>query len=189
VTPGNGPCRHDARRIPLPGRARWSWLLGSPIRQRRLRQLTRLLAPRLPPGYVALDVGSGPGYAVRALVRGGRAPAGHWLLADPQRAMFTRREILATVPSLDRVVAEGGQLPIRSGSVDAALSLGVLCCMEESRIPAAVDELGRVVRPGGWLLFAVPKWRGSADESLLARAGFAPVERLRPGRGLFRKQD
>ncbi|HEX2086443.1 MAG TPA: class I SAM-dependent methyltransferase [Solirubrobacteraceae bacterium] len=64
--------------------------------------------------------------------------------------------------------ADAQDLPLRDASVDGAVSLNGLHCMPDPR--AFVDELGRVVRPGG-RLFLVTLVRGGtrrADLSILA---------------------
>ena len=50
---------------------------------------------------------------------------------------------------LPTVAAEGGRLPFPDATFDAALSLGVLCTTKEKL--ALLEELRRVVRPGGAL--------------------------------------
>ena len=96
-------------------------------------------------------------------------------------------ELRRTLPDALRVVADATDLPLPSGSVDVALSLGVLCCLQEAAVPAAIAETVRVLAPGGWLLFAVPRRRGADDDARWARAGFRRVASLRPGRSLFQK--
>jgi ubiquinone/menaquinone biosynthesis C-methylase UbiE len=88
-------------------------------------------------------------------------------------------------PSL--AVADAVALPLRDGSADALLSLGVLCCMTEEGVDEAVREAWRVVRPGGHVVLAVPRWRGREDEERHMRLGFVRVAGRRPGRAVFRK--
>ncbi len=84
-------------------------------------------------------------------------------------------------------MADATDLPVRSASVDVVLSLGVLCCMADVAVPAAVAETVRVLKPGGYLLFGVPLWRGTVDDARWRSAGLGTVVSLRPGRGLFQK--
>jgi SAM-dependent methyltransferase len=86
-----------------------------------------------------------------------------------------------------RVVGDAADLPVRSESVDVVLSLGLLCCVADASVPAAVAETVRVLKPGGWLLFAVPRRRGADDDARWRAAGLRPIATLRPGRGLFQK--
>ncbi|MCI4353779.1 MAG: class I SAM-dependent methyltransferase [Thermoplasmata archaeon] len=176
---------------PLPGRPEWSWLLGLRFRRWRIRSLLRLLERRLPPSARVLDVGSGPGFSSAELARTLGADARRWTLVDPQRAMLStprgRRALARSAPGASSIVGDAAALPIRSGSVDVVLSLGVLCCMEDSAVPAAVEETVRVLKPGGFLLFGVPRRRGPSDDARWRSVGLAPVATLRPGRGLFQK--
>jgi SAM-dependent methyltransferase len=89
------------------------------------------------------------------------------------------------------VTAEGGRLPLRAGSADAAWCLGVLCTVEDKA--ALLSELHRVLKPGASLGLLVvvsrqllllpapdgnhfPTQRELVD--LLADAGFELVEQV-----------
>ena len=176
---------------PLPGRPRWSWLLGLRLRRWRLRPLLRLLADRPIERARLLDVGSGPGFASAELARLVRVDGRGWTLLDPQRPMLTtgrgRRALRDAAPRADSVVADATALPIHDASVDVVLSLGVLCCLADAAVPGAVAETVRVLKPGGLLLFGVPARRGAADDARWRSAGLVPLAVLRPGRGLFQK--
>ena len=87
----------------------------------------------------------------------------------------------------DRVRGDAADLPLRSESIDVVLSIGVLCCMSDAAVPAAVAETHRVLRPGGLLLFGVPKGRGERDEARWRAIGLERVATVRPGRSLFQK--
>lgn len=179
---------------PPPGRVRWAWLLGLPFRRWRLARFARLLDGRLAPGAVAIDVGSGPGYAASVVDRRAAGRIRAWVLLDPQRGMLLHgREWVRRGSPRGRLgaaswaVADAARLPLRDGSADLAVSVGVFCCMEDSAVPRAAREAFRTLRRGGYLLFAVPRWRGEADEKLLRTEGFTPVASRRAGRSLFRK--
>lgn len=189
--PAAPPARSMRWPPPLPGRARWAWLLGLRCRGWRVRRLLRLLDGRVAPGSTVVDVGAGPGYTSMALARRHLGGAGNWLLLDPQRAMWAsdraRRRAASQGFTPSRVVGDASDLPLRSGSVDVALSVGVFCCMNDAAIPAAIAETVRVLRPGGWFLFGVPRWRGEYDVPALERAGLARVAEIGLGRTLFQK--
>jgi arsenite methyltransferase len=176
---------------PLPGRAAWSWLLGTRVRTWRMRGLLRLLDGRVPRGSVTLDVGAGPGFVVARLGERFGGDDRTWVLIDPQRDMLTTRRgeraLGRTVPNAARLIGDAVELPIRSASVDLVLSLGVLCCLADGAVPGAIAETVRVLKPGGLLLFAVPRRRGDADEARWHAAGLRAIARTRPGRGLFQK--
>ena len=174
---------------PLPGRVRWAWLLDLRSRAWRIRPLLRLLEGRVPEGAFVIDVGSGPGYISAHLSNRVGIRSVRWILIDPQRGMFRRtpRKRKGTSFEPDRLVGDGVDLPIDSGSADLVLSLGVLCCMADSAVSRGVAEIARILRPGGLLLLGVPRRRGSGDEALLQSAGLQALVRLQPGRGLFQK--
>ncbi|HEY6238012.1 MAG TPA: class I SAM-dependent methyltransferase [Thermoplasmata archaeon] len=176
---------------PLPGRVRWAWLLGTRGRGWRLRSLLRLLDGKVPPGATVVSVGSGPGFdAARLARRLGPIPV-RWVLLDPQRAMWAdprpidRAAGRALHP--ERIQGDAADLPLGTASADVVLSIGALCCMSDAAVPRAVAETGRVLKPGGFLLFAVPRRRGELDEARWSAAGFARRAGTRPGRGLFQK--
>ena len=143
------------------------------------------------PGAQVASIGAGPGYDAARLARRSAALRAHWLLLDPQRGMWgdpRRLERIARAPFRpERVLGDAVDLPLRSESVDIALSIGVLCCMTDAAVPGAVAETVRVLRRGGLLLFGVPKWRGAIDEARFGAAGLVPLASKRPGRTLFQK--
>jgi SAM-dependent methyltransferase len=136
-------------------------------------------------------VGSGPGFASAMLAVETQGRPARWLLLDPQRGMWTVRPngLARIAPGFrpDRAVADGLDLPLRGDCADVLISIGVLCCMTDSAVPGAVDEIRRVLKPGGWLLFRVPRRRGDVDVERFRRAGFREVARERPGSVLFQK--
>lgn len=149
------------------------------------------LAPHLSSGARVLDVGAGPGYLSSRWTRSLASVAPSVVLLDAQRDMWSepRRGARppATARSFARVVADATELPFRSSSVDVVLSVGVLCCLTEAAIPGAVAETARVLRPGGWLVFGVPRRRAAADEARWERAGFRVAASERPGRTRLQK--
>lgn len=191
-TRARGPPRGSIRwPPPLPGRVRWAWLLGTSYRGWRLEPLLRLLDGRVRPDARIASIGAGPGYDAARLARRRVAARAGWLLLDPQRGMWRdprRLERIARAPfRAERIVGDAIDLPFRSETIDVVLSVGVLCCMTEAAIPGAVAETVRVLRPGGLLLFGVPKWRGGADEARFTAAGLVRLASVRAGRTLFEK--
>lgn len=185
--PGSGPRMRSP--LPVSARVRWAWLQGLPLRRRRLRRILRMLEGRTPHSGTLVDVGGGTGEGTDAAVR--TAPPGAYrtqIVLDPQSGMLLR----GTRARNDRirigwVRGSGSRLPFPNGSVDVVLSLGVLCCMRPTDVPAAVAELGRVLRTDGYCVLGVP--RGWADycEPLFRGAGFRQVDALRPGRAVFQR--
>jgi SAM-dependent methyltransferase len=100
-------------------------------------------ACELSPGTTLLDVGAGAGGpAAWAARRFGVRP----VLVDP---MPTACRAAARLFGLPVVTADGGRLPLRTGSVDAAWCLGVLCTVMDKA--ALLAEIRRVLRPGASL--------------------------------------
>jgi SAM-dependent methyltransferase len=107
-----------------------------------------LLAPQA--GWRIADIGCGPGAFAEALAaRGARVTA-----VDSARAMLDA--VAARDLGCEVVQADAAELPLASGSHDAACMVQVL---EYVRDPvAALREAARVVRPGGVVLAADTDW-------------------------------
>jgi SAM-dependent methyltransferase len=101
-------------------------------------------------GADVLDVGGGPGHYTRAFRAAG---ARTLVLVD-----IDPREITAHgAPDPAAVIGTGEALPLPDGSVDIAFSSNLL---EHVRDPWSVaEEIGRTVRPGGWLVLSYTVWR------------------------------
>lgn len=102
------------------------------------------------PGAVALDVGGGAGYLTVAL----RAAGARCVLVDADPGELAWRG----VPPPGSAVADGTRLPVADGAVDLVVSSNVL---EHVPAPfALVDEMVRVLRPGGHLWLSFTNWLG-----------------------------
>lgn len=147
-------------------------------------------ACELSPGIMLLDVGAGVGGpAAWAAERFGVRP----ILLEPMPAA---RRAAARLFGLPVVAADGRRIPLRTGSVDAAWCLGVLCTVQDKA--TVLGEIHRVLKPGASLGLLVVVARGpqvlQAPEGnhfptereltgLLADAGFEVLERAdQPGR-------
>lgn len=110
-----------------------------------------LLAPDVPiAGALTLDVGGGAGYLTRAL----RAAGARCVLVDADLDELSWRG----PPVQGSVVADGVALPVPSEAVDLVVSSNVL---EHVPAPfALVDEMARVLRPGGHLWLSFTNWYG-----------------------------
>jgi SAM-dependent methyltransferase len=140
-------------------------------------------------GQVVVDLGCGPGHYTRAL----RAAGAQVLPVDLDPAELE----LPGGPAGGEVIADAGRLPLADARAD-----GVFCSnmLEHTPEPiAVVDEVARVVRPGGWAWLSWTNWLspvGGHDMTpfhyLGPRLGLRVHERLRgsrpknaPGTSLF----
>lgn len=112
---------------------------------------TALLGARVPLGGVlALDVGGGAGYLARALRNAGARTV--LLDADPAELAWRGP------PEAGAVIADGTRLPVGTGAADLVVSSNVL---EHAAAPfVLVDEMARVLRPGGHLWLSFTNWFG-----------------------------
>lgn len=95
-----------------------------------------------------LVVGLGPGVDLRHL-----PPGVSEVIAvepDPGMRRQSRREVASVSVPVRVVGGVAEELPLRTRSVDAVLCALVLCSVDDQR--AALDEVRRVLRPGGRLL-------------------------------------
>lgn len=110
-----------------------------------------LLGARVPlAGTYALDVGGGAGYLTVAL----RAAGARCVLVDANAGELAWRG----TPPPGSVVGDGTRLPVPDRAVDLVVSSNVL---EHAPAPfALVDEMVRVLRPGGHLWVSFTNWLG-----------------------------
>ncbi|MGZ8814858.1 MAG: methyltransferase domain-containing protein [Mycobacterium sp.] len=122
---------------------------------RRLASVWRLPIDwlNIPPGGVALDVGSGPGN-VTAQLADAAGPDGLALGIDISEPMLARAVEAQAAPNLGFMRADAQRLPLRDETVDAATSLAVLQLIPN---PAqTLAEIARVLKPGGRVAIMVP---------------------------------
>lgn len=128
----------------IPGRAIESFAgTGNPFRMRRLR-----------PGWKVADIGSGAG--MDSLIAGKLVyPGGKVIGVDMTPAMLNKARRSAFESGLRSVEFRYGvaeNLPIPDGWADVVISNGMLNLVPDK--PAALREMYRVLRPGGWLQIA-----------------------------------
>jgi len=133
----------------------------------------------LPAGASALDVGCGAGLmTVELAARGLRVTA-----CDSSPEMVRQAQQTAESRGLAATVqfvrADAGELPFRSASVGLVVALGLIPWLPEPQ--RAVNEMARVVEPGGWLIL-------TADNALRLNVLTDPSENqlLAPLRPVYR---
>lgn len=109
---------------------------------------------RIEPGAVVLDLGCGAGtdllIAAQMAGRGGRAIGVDMTPAMLERARASAAEMgLANVELRESLIES---LPVEDASVDVVISNGVIDLVPDK--DAVLDEIGRVLRPGGRLQLA-----------------------------------
>jgi len=110
----------------------------------------RLLLDRIGParGLRVLDVGCGDGVLAAALA--GRGAEVFGVDASPGMITAARRRARAQQADAHFAVAQAERLPFASESFDAAVAITVLCFIPDPA--AAMDEMARVLKPGGRLI-------------------------------------
>ncbi|MFC8344909.1 methyltransferase domain-containing protein [Streptomyces sp. NPDC057280] len=139
---------------------------GTPRSLRQARMLATALRTR--PAQTILDIGCGDGTAAATaapLLPGHRLVGVDWS-QDALRRARTR------IPYAVRGELTGGGLPFGSGSVDAVLFSEVVEHLVDP--DAAMDEIRRVLRPGGHLMLSTPNLAAWYNRALLL-AGVQPV--------------
>lgn len=133
------------------------WFLGTAtwrisVLQRAMNDLNRLLPEPSPKGCVVLDIGTGHGHSLVELAR--RFRPVRLIALDPDPAMPRRAAV--------RIAAVSCPVEVRqahaeaTGLSDNSVDL-VFCHQTFHHIvdqETAIAELHRVLKPGGWLLFA-----------------------------------
>jgi SAM-dependent methyltransferase len=115
-------------------------------------------AARWAAGKRVLDVACGEGYGSALLARGAASVTGIDVSGE---AIAHAARTYGEVGNLRFVRASCGRLPLESGSVDVAVSFETLEHITEQA--AFVDELARVLAPGGVLVLSCPDKREYSD--------------------------
>jgi ubiquinone/menaquinone biosynthesis C-methylase UbiE len=132
---------------------------------------------RVPEATQALDVGTGTGRGAVALVN--RFPDAEVTGVDVSPGMI--EEARERVPAATFAVGDAARLPFGDGSFDLVTHTNMI---------PFLDEVSRVLRPGGWTLFA---YTNGADTPIyvrpellrreLERRGFTDFAEIGEGRG------
>lgn len=117
-----------------------------------INDLKRLIGEPLPQGGALLDVGCGQGKSFR-LLRDAFAPVRLLGLdADPHSLALAEAEAGREGISLELHAADCAQIPLPDESIDIVFCHQTFHHLVEQE--RALDEFWRVLKPGGWLLFA-----------------------------------
>ena len=141
--------------------AAWASPVGSMLYDRAQliarRVLTAVQQPTawldIPPGGVALDVGSGPGNVTASLARAA-GPDGLALGVDISEPMLARAVRAEAGERVGFLRADAQHLPFRDETFDAVVSIAMLHLIPEPSV--ALAEMARVLRPGARMAVMVP---------------------------------
>lgn len=121
-------------------------------------------------GKIVLDAGAGSGRASFECARHG-ARLVYALEPSPGLLRILKQKVLAT-PASERIIPGAGDfahVPLASRSVDLALACSAFTSQPEQGGEPGLDELRRVVRPGGSIVLI---WPRPEDRRWLAEHGF-----------------
>ncbi|MES2177441.1 MAG: methyltransferase domain-containing protein [Gemmatimonadota bacterium] len=129
------------------------------VRQRRMLEFVDGL--RLPAGAKVLDAGCGPGYMLSALAQRGFDVSG--LDAAPEMLRMSKERLRVTAPERTFALELGSieSLPFAAESFDLVCTAGVVEYLESDRL--VLQEMHRVLRPGGHLLYPVTNLLSPVD--------------------------
>lgn len=132
------------------------------FRLHRDRYVALLEALKVPPGSRVLEVGCNPGQFTEILVQAGYRVSGLDLRPEDRPALWTRLGV-----EVRRANLEEEPLPFADGSFEAVVFSEVLEHLGRSPLPA-LEEIRRVLVPGGLLVLSTPNACALRERALLA---------------------
>ena len=127
-------------------------------------------------GRTLVDIGCNWGRWTIAAARRGYRPIG----VDPSlQALLAARAVCAQLGvEADFVIGDARHLPIRTASVDTAFSYSVIQHFSKPDATRSVEEIGRVLVPGGQALVQMPNTFGLRCVIQQARRGFREPQKF-----------
>jgi ubiquinone/menaquinone biosynthesis C-methylase UbiE len=120
----------------------------------------RFVAPYVSSGQAAADLGCGPGFFTLALAEF-VGPEGMVYAVDSDekaiRALKKRADKRSCANIVSQVSSASDLSFIKDGSVDFILAHGLLCSMAPRHRESAVNEMRRILKPGGRAYISVAK--------------------------------
>jgi len=132
------------------GRTPAAWEKPDYFRLHRRRYIALLQALEVPQGSRVLEVGCNPGQFTEILVQAGFRVWGLDLRPEDRSALWQRLGV-----EVRRGNLETEPLPFAAGSFEAVVFSEVLEHLSRSPL-AALEEMRRVLVPGGWLVLSTP---------------------------------
>lgn len=131
-------------------------------------------------GDVVLDLGTGSGYALRALAE--TTPIGRGCGLDGSRAMLRNASSYTADPAIGFVEGDFHELPFRDGCLDHVLSMEAFYYADDP--VRVIEEIARVLRSGGTFFCGVNYFTES--EHTRAWQDHIPIEMTRWNREEYR---
>jgi ubiquinone/menaquinone biosynthesis C-methylase UbiE len=144
---------HQPTDGPLPLAEGWDshaqeWIAWTRARLDSYESHREIFLPLIPsPGHLTVDVGCGEGRVSREL-----KAMGHRVLAI-DRSLAMSRAAAEHPCRTPAIVADATQLPMATGVADCAVAF--MCLQDIDNMPAAVQEIARVLTVGGHLVMAI----------------------------------
>ncbi|MEM0118430.1 MAG: class I SAM-dependent methyltransferase [Conexivisphaerales archaeon] len=134
------------------------FIMNNPLR-RLLWPPEKKLVEFVKEGYVAADIGSGPGYYTIPMAKMVSKRGKVYAIDSDERAIERVKEKALRLKLNDVIIAEKGSAAdlhmIEDNSVDFVLSNGTICCMAEHS--AAAEEMSRIMKPSALAYVEVAK--------------------------------
>jgi len=124
----------------------------------------RLLASLvpLPPGTRLVEAGCGNARLLRQLMQ--QHPGLSCAALEVDRIQLRRNLAEPALPGLQFIEAGAAAMPLGDGWADGVLMLKSLHHVPLDELDSALDEVARVLRPGGWFYVSEPIYDGALNE-------------------------